>query len=273
MTPRQHGDTETRLEGFEARLQDGFAWANAHGREIMIGDRAAFLVVGGAGRGCRRVAQPRRATPRRPSSRAIESRFTQAMGANPGEYFVPEPANAEQAAKAREAALGRARRVHRRALGLERLGARSRACKRGRARGRPRQARRRGQRLAALVGVARRRRREARRSRCACAATCSTSAARRWRPPRSTRTRAQVEAYPARGAGLDRSRRLLRARQRAGPRDRRVPRGARHGARALGAAADRAADRDPAGEARCRAARGSDPEPAAPAAPLASARL
>ena len=36
---------------------------------------------------------------------AIESRFTTAMGANPGEYFVPEPANADQAAKAREAAL------------------------------------------------------------------------------------------------------------------------------------------------------------------------
>jgi predicted negative regulator of RcsB-dependent stress response len=37
---------------------------------------------------------------------AIESGFTAAMGANPGEYFVPEPANADQAAKALEAALG-----------------------------------------------------------------------------------------------------------------------------------------------------------------------
>ena len=44
MTPRQHGDTETRLAGFEARLQDAFAWANDHGREIMVGLGLAILV-------------------------------------------------------------------------------------------------------------------------------------------------------------------------------------------------------------------------------------
>lgn len=103
MTPRQHGDTETRLEGFEARLQDGFAWANAHGREIMIGVAAALLIGGlAAGVGEWRSRQSDEA---QTQLAAIESRFTTAMGANPGEYFVPEPANAEQAAKAREAAL------------------------------------------------------------------------------------------------------------------------------------------------------------------------
>src|SRR5262245_29297853 len=104
MIPRQHGDTETRLEGFEARLQDGFAWVNAHGREIMVGI-AAVLVVGGIVAG---VAEwrSRRSDAAATALAQIEGRFTTAMGANPGEYFVPEPANAEQAAKARETAVG-----------------------------------------------------------------------------------------------------------------------------------------------------------------------
>jgi predicted negative regulator of RcsB-dependent stress response len=103
MTPRQHGDTETRLEGFEARLQDGFAWVNAHGREIMAAIAAALL-VGGLVAGVVEW-RSRQGDAAQTELAAIESRFTAAMGANPGEYFVPEPANAEQAAKAREAAL------------------------------------------------------------------------------------------------------------------------------------------------------------------------
>src|SRR5262245_44156143 len=103
MTPRQHGDTETRLEGFEARIQDGFAWANAHGREIMVGVGVALL-VGGLAAGVTEW-RSRKSDAAQTELAAIESRFTEAMGANPGEYFVPEPANAEQAAKAREAAV------------------------------------------------------------------------------------------------------------------------------------------------------------------------
>jgi len=103
MIPRQHGDTETRLEGFEARLQDGFAWVNAHGREIMVGV-GALLLVGGLVAGVTEW-RSRRSDAAQTELAAIESRFTAAMGANPGEYFVPEPANAEQAAKAREAAV------------------------------------------------------------------------------------------------------------------------------------------------------------------------
>jgi len=103
MTPRQHSDTDTRLEGFEARLQDAFAWANEHGREIMVG-AALLLLVGAVVAGVYEVR--RRAVEQEESDLArIEARFTAAMGANPGEYFVPEPANAEQATKAREAAL------------------------------------------------------------------------------------------------------------------------------------------------------------------------
>ncbi len=103
MTERQHGDTESRLMGFEARLQDGFEWANSHGREIVVGIAVA-LVVGGVLAGVwelrsRQVAESEAELAR------IEARYTQAMGSTSGEMFVAEPANAEQAAKAREAAL------------------------------------------------------------------------------------------------------------------------------------------------------------------------
>ncbi len=104
MTPRQHSDTESRLGGFEARLQDAFSWANEHGREIMA-VLAALLVVGGIAAAVfewrRRAAEAQETELAR-----IEARFTSAMGAGAGEYFVPEPANADQATKARESALG-----------------------------------------------------------------------------------------------------------------------------------------------------------------------
>ena len=103
MTERQHGETETRLAGFEARIQDGFAWANAHGREIVIGI-AAFLIVGGIGAGIWEWQRRSRGATETELAR-IEARFTQAMGATTGEPFISEPANAEQAVKAREATL------------------------------------------------------------------------------------------------------------------------------------------------------------------------
>ncbi len=103
MTERQHGETETRLAGFEARIQDGFAWANDHGREIVIGI-AVFLVVGGIGAGIWEWQKRNRGAAEAELAR-IEARFTQAMGSTSGDAFISEPANAEQAAKAREAAL------------------------------------------------------------------------------------------------------------------------------------------------------------------------
>ncbi len=103
MTPRPHSDTETRLAGFEARLQDVFAWANAHGREIMVA-LGALLLAGAIASGV--YEWRRRAVAEEETDLArIEARFTTAMGANPGEFFVPEPANADQATKAREATL------------------------------------------------------------------------------------------------------------------------------------------------------------------------
>lgn len=103
MAQQQHGDTETRLGGFEARIQAGFEWANSHGREIVIGI-AAFLVVGGLVAGLWEWEKRSRAAARTELA-TIEARFVRAMGADANEAFIGEPANAAQAKKAREQAV------------------------------------------------------------------------------------------------------------------------------------------------------------------------
>jgi predicted negative regulator of RcsB-dependent stress response len=103
MTPRPHGDTETRLEGFEARLQDGFAWANAHGREIVIAI-VAFVLLGGAVAGIVEWRKRDQSAAQTELAR-IEARFASAMGANAEELYISEPANPDQAKAAREAAI------------------------------------------------------------------------------------------------------------------------------------------------------------------------
>ncbi|HTO52515.1 MAG TPA: tetratricopeptide repeat protein [Myxococcota bacterium] len=103
MTQRQRSETETRLEGFELRLHEGFAWANDHAREIVVG-AVMLLVVGGI---LSAIIEYRgRQTEGAETALAeIETHFVTAMGSNPGEFFVAEPANAQQATQAREAAL------------------------------------------------------------------------------------------------------------------------------------------------------------------------
>jgi tetratricopeptide (TPR) repeat protein len=103
-SPRQRSDTEARLEGFELWLQEAFAWANEHAREIIIG-AAVLLVVGAIVTGVIEWRE-RQSEGAQTALAEIDAHFATAMGSNPGEYFVSEPANAEQATKAREAALG-----------------------------------------------------------------------------------------------------------------------------------------------------------------------
>ena len=103
MTPRQHSDTDARLEGFEARLQDAFAWANDHGREIMVGI-AVILAVGAVAAGVYEWRHQRQEGAQTELA-AIDARFATAMGSSSSDIFVAEPANAEQAKKAREASL------------------------------------------------------------------------------------------------------------------------------------------------------------------------
>ncbi|HTO68425.1 MAG TPA: tetratricopeptide repeat protein [Myxococcota bacterium] len=102
-TPRPHGDTQTPLEGFEARLQDAFAWANEHGREITAGLLIALL-VGAIAAGVFEWRSQRREAAETEFAE-IGTRFASAMGSTADDYYVQEPANAEQAKKAREAAL------------------------------------------------------------------------------------------------------------------------------------------------------------------------
>ncbi|HXZ86152.1 MAG TPA: hypothetical protein VEI82_11755, partial [Myxococcota bacterium] len=78
MTPRQHSDTETRLEGFEAWLQDAFAWVNDHGREITLG-MAVILVVGGIAAGVYEWRRQRTESAETELA-AIDARFAEAMG-------------------------------------------------------------------------------------------------------------------------------------------------------------------------------------------------
>ena len=243
--------------GFEARLQDGFAWANAHGREIMVGIGVALLVGGaGGGRGFE-WREPRSALRRRPSSRGSRPLHAGDGREPAASTFVPEPANAEQAEEGARGGARRARRVHRRAHGSKRPRGRSRRSTRRGDRGRPRPARRTptsgSRRSAGSLGPDDPRRAVALRLRGYVLDQSGRSAGR----GRGLRGRRADRGVSAARAALDRSRRLLRARQAPDARDRRVPRGARHGAGALGAAARDPADRDPAGADRFRAAAGA----------------
>lgn len=103
MAQQQHGDTESRLAGFEARLQAAFEWSNAHGREIVAGI-AVFLLAGGIVAGIWEWRSRSRAAAATELA-SIEARFARAMGSTTDDPFISEPANAEQAKKAREAAL------------------------------------------------------------------------------------------------------------------------------------------------------------------------
>lgn len=103
MTPRPHSDTDTRLAGFEAFLQDAFAWANAHGREIVVAI-VAFVLLGGVIAGTWEWRKRSQAAAETELAR-IEARYAAAMGANSEELFISEPANPDQAKAAREAAI------------------------------------------------------------------------------------------------------------------------------------------------------------------------
>ena len=101
--PLQHGDTETRLKGFDAVLEGLFERTREHGRALAIG-LGIVLVMGTAtallydsARGQEEEAASALA--------AIEVQFGANMGAPIGEPLPPEPANVEVARRAREAAL------------------------------------------------------------------------------------------------------------------------------------------------------------------------
>lgn len=103
MTTRHHGETEARAEGFEGRIEDAFEWAADHAREVVIGI-VAFLVVGGSIAGALEWNRRSAEAAQRQLAEA-EVAFSVAMGAPPRTVFPSEPANPDQARRAREAAL------------------------------------------------------------------------------------------------------------------------------------------------------------------------
>lgn len=103
MTTRHHGETEARVEGFEGRIEDAFEWASAHARAVVIG-LVSFLVVGG-GIAVAWDYNRRAAEQAQLQLAEVEVAFNMAMGASPRAVFPAEPANPDQAVRAREAAL------------------------------------------------------------------------------------------------------------------------------------------------------------------------
>ena len=100
---QHHGETERRREGFEARMEAGFEWLEAHAREVVAA--LAVLLLGGAGlalgyewyRGAEESAQL--------ALSRVEQRYLEGMGASRDDVVPVEPANADRARAAREEAL------------------------------------------------------------------------------------------------------------------------------------------------------------------------
>jgi hypothetical protein len=104
-TPRPHSDTEPRPTGLDGRIEDVVDWIGHHRRALGIGLGAivalwvALALWGQASDTRREEASAELA--------AVEAAFAAEMGAQPGDALIPEPANAEQARKARETALAK----------------------------------------------------------------------------------------------------------------------------------------------------------------------
>lgn len=117
---QKHGETERAREGFEATMEDGFEWLEANARlvtSIVVG----AILVGAASAGAYEWVQ-RRAVGAQEALARVERTYFEDMGSRPGAFYVTEPANADQAREAREAALAGYERVvadHRGSLAAE----------------------------------------------------------------------------------------------------------------------------------------------------------
>ena len=102
-TTRHHSDTETRASGLDGRLQDGLEWISGHRREslIALGVLLAAVVLAAI---LWELSRVRRAEASAELA-AIEAAFATEMGSDRSVALIAEPANPEQATRAREAAL------------------------------------------------------------------------------------------------------------------------------------------------------------------------
>ena len=105
MTTGRHGDTETRARGIDAILENAFERMRLHFREIGL-VVAGLLVVGLAAAGFYELGK-RRENAAQAVLAEIQIDMIKQMGGEVRIAINPEPANAEQSRRAREAALER----------------------------------------------------------------------------------------------------------------------------------------------------------------------
>ena len=100
---RQHGETEAPARGIEAVVQDGLEWVQRNARRMAI--LVAGLVAIGTAVAVAYELDRRRESEAQLALFLIEDGFARGMGSSVQEPLIPEPANQEQAERARETAL------------------------------------------------------------------------------------------------------------------------------------------------------------------------
>jgi tetratricopeptide (TPR) repeat protein len=103
MTIRQRSETETRAQGFDAKIEAAFDWLSARSRYV-FGVLGTLLVAGAAVAGLYELNKNRQDAAELALAQ-VEYGFSVAMGSPIDEFLVPEPFNEDQARRAREEAL------------------------------------------------------------------------------------------------------------------------------------------------------------------------
>ncbi len=101
---QQHGDTEARLTGLDAKMADLFGWIQDNAQMIgMFG--GGLLVIALIAVGIYE-SQKSAAEEAHTALMQVELDFARSMGVTPSQSNIPEPANPEVAQRAREASIG-----------------------------------------------------------------------------------------------------------------------------------------------------------------------
>ena len=105
MTIRRRDDTEARAGGFDAKLEEAFDWLGENIRFVLAG-LGVVLLAGALTAGIYEF-RSRREGKAQFALAQVEVGFSRAMGSASQDFLISEPANAEQALKGRQEALGR----------------------------------------------------------------------------------------------------------------------------------------------------------------------
>ncbi len=105
MTIRRRDETEARAKGFDVKLEEAFDWLGENIRMVLAG-LGVVLVMGAVAAGIYEF-RSRQEGKAQFALAQVEVGFVRAMGSASQDFLVSEPANAEQALKGRQEALGR----------------------------------------------------------------------------------------------------------------------------------------------------------------------